>query len=326
MQTVNSRNPKSKHTDASLPDLMPNTPVSLDAGGKTTFGQFRNWTRQNDAYIVGQDGKQYWRKLEKFQVTGDALPEEYGTIQVNGAQAVAIREIKPMKTFNINTRFEFLSRLVRMTIKKQNVSLIITGDGGLGKTKTAMQEIEAAGLVEGMDLKVIKGYSTAKGLYNTLFENQDKLIIFDDCDEILTNDVARNILKGALDSYDKRIVHWVTNNPSSDVPSEFEFKGQIIFISNMNRSRIPQALISRSTCIDVSMTTGEKIERMRKVLDKVCPEVDLDMKQEALSLVEKWKNETRDLNFRTLIKVINIRKAAENEDDWKEMAEYMLLS
>ena len=38
---------------------------------------------------------------------------------------------------------------------------------------------------------MVKGYSTAKGLYRTLFENNGMVIIFDDCDSILKDDVAR---------------------------------------------------------------------------------------------------------------------------------------
>lgn len=340
---VNSRNPKSNHNDATLPDLLEGTPVLFSNRlGKEFQGTFSHWTKLNEAYIKcpSEGNKPYWKKPDAFQVVGEAMSKEAGTISQAGETPVFF---KPAKTFDINKRFSFLSSLVRMTIKKQSVSLIITGDGGLGKTKTVMTELEAAGLIgteveeyygddsdgeekeDNSEFTVIKGYSTAKGLYNTLYHNRAKLIIFDDCDEILTNDTARNILKGALDSYDKRIVHWVSNAPSSDVPNSFEFKGQIIFISNMSRSKMSQALISRSTCIDVSMTTDEKITRMRSVLANVCPEVPMIMKEEAMEVMEQWKNETRDLNFRTLIKVINIRTAAVSEE-WREMAEYMLLS
>lgn len=323
---VASRNPKSKHTDATLPDILHGTPVLFtDRDGNEQQGIFSHWTNQNDAYIkVG--GRPFWRKSNTFLVTGDPVSPEAGTYQDHGATAVPVQQVlKPSKTFNINKRFQFLAQLVKMTINAKNVSLIITGDGGLGKTKTVMDQVAISGM-ENAEYYVVKGYSTAKGLYNTLYYNKEKLLIFDDCDEILTNDVARNILKGALDSYDQRIVHWISNNTNDDVPNQFEFKGRIIFISNMNRNKMHQAIISRSTCIDVSMTTNEKVERMRSVLDRICPNVPMSMKEEAMEVMEQYKNETSDLNFRTLIKVINIRVAAEEGEDWREMAEYMLLA
>jgi hypothetical protein len=55
----------------------------------------------------------------------------------------------------------------------------------------------------------IKGFSTAKNMFRTLYENNGSTIIFDDCDSILKDAIAINILKAALDSYDKRVITWV---------------------------------------------------------------------------------------------------------------------
>lgn len=329
--SVNTNNPKSKHTNASLPDIMSNTPVTTEIKGEVVEGLFSHWTKQNEAYIKLANRVPVWRAFGKFQVTGEPIAEGAGEVflKSSGSEEVSTREFKPVKAFNINKRFSFLASLVKMVINKQSVSAIITGDGGLGKTKTVTDQITLSNITEGEDYITIKGYSTAKGLYNTLYLNREKLIVFDDCDEVLKNDVSRNILKGALDSYDQRIVHWISNKEDSEIPNEFEFTGRIIFISNMKRHQIHQAIISRSTCIDVSMTIDEKIERMTTVLSFLKQDVSMNIKEEALEVVKKWKNECSDLNFRTLIKVINIRTAAERNgemEDWEEMAEYMLLS
>ena len=45
-------------------------------------------------------------------------------------------------------------------------------------------------------------------MYRTLFENNKSIIVFDDCDAVLKDPVALNLLKGALDSYGKRIMSW----------------------------------------------------------------------------------------------------------------------
>ncbi len=320
MEKIKSINPKSKHSDPNIPDLEYGTPVTFEALGEIQDGYFSHWTHDNNGYLRSHTtDKPFWRRWGKFKVTGKVVEGEAGDLETI--------VVEKNRVFEINKRFGFLQSLVKMTVSGSNLSLIITGDGGLGKTYTVMQQVEAAGLEAGIDYHSIKGYSTAKGLYNTLYEHQDKLIIFDDCDEVLLNDTARNILKGALDSYDERIVHWVSQTKDESVPTSFEFTGRIIFISNMKRTRIPQALISRSTCIDVSMTTEEKIQRMTKVLAHIGGhDVSMEIKQEALAVIEKWKDQTDDLNFRTLMKVINIRKDADYAEDWEEMAEYMLLS
>jgi hypothetical protein len=71
------------------------------------------------------------------------------------------------------------------------------------------------------------------------------------------------------------------------------------------------------------MSSDEKIERMSFVLDRILPEYELEVKQEALEFLSE--NKTNDnINFRTLIMISKIRKAF--SDNWKEMATYMLNS
>jgi hypothetical protein len=211
-----------------------------------------------------------------------------------------------------------------MVVKNTAVSMIITGEGGLGKTFTVMKEIKKRDLVEEFDFTVIKGYSTPRGLYRTLYENSDKLIVFDDCDEVLKDPTAKNLLKGALDSYDERKISWITNKELPDLPSDFEFNGRIIFISNLAPEKIEQAILSRSMSIDLSMTPQVKIERMRNILDKIRPDVPLDIKEECLDLLDDNKQYCQDLNFRTLMKIIGMRTDPDNSADWYDMAIYAM--
>ena len=131
---------------------------------------------------------------------------------------------------------------------------------------------------------MVKGYSTAKGLYRTLFENNKSIIVFDDCDAVLKDPVALNLLKGALDSYGKRIISWNADMRDDDLPRSFNFEGRVIFISNMTQDSIDQAIRSRSMLIDLSMTADQKIERMETIAksDSFLPEYDKNIKQDAL--------------------------------------------
>jgi len=132
--------------------------------------------------------------------------------------SVAVTEAKKSK-FGINQRFEFVTQLVSMVADSVQPSAIITGEGGLGKTYTVIKTLEAKGYTDISDLAefqvgvtlnmkkcftTVKGYSTAKGLYRTLFENNKSIIVFDDCDSVLKDPIALNLLKSALDSYGKR--------------------------------------------------------------------------------------------------------------------------
>ena len=239
--------------------------------------------------------------------------------------------------FDINTRFSFVEKLVSMVSSGVQASAVITGEGGLGKTYTVRKTLEANGKMDMTAIMAesegdfvndgyitIKGYSTAKGLYRTLYENNGSIIVFDDCDAILKDPIALNILKGALDSYDTRWVSWNSEmKESDDLPRTFEFTGQIIFISNMEQDKIDQAVRSRSMMIDLSMTEDQKIDRMEHIAlsGEFMPETDDQHKLDALNLLREIKDEVNELSLRTLISVTKIRSA---NKDWKDLATYML--
>jgi hypothetical protein len=228
-----------------------------------------------------------------------------------------------MSTFSINERFNFLNDLTKMVIYDVTPSLIVTGEGGLGKTHSVSQSIGFTGL-ENNEYVFFKGYSTARGLYNTLYDNNGKLIIFDDCDSVLEDKVAVNILKSALDSYETRTISWMARmNKNDEYPQQFDFTGRIIFISNKSKSSIDGAILSRSLTVDLTMTPDEKIERMTTILPNILPEYSDEVKAEALNFLNENK-EGSNINMRTLIMVIKM--ASSNPDTWKSMASYMLNS
>jgi hypothetical protein len=256
-----------------------------------------------------------------------------GDVEVAMAAAV-----EKSNKYDINTRFGFVEKLVTMVATGVQPSAVITGEGGLGKTYTVTKTLAAHGYKDISELAefqvgsvintskcfmMVKGYSTAKGLYRTLFENQKSVIVFDDCDAVLKDPVALNLLKGALDSYGKRIISWNADMKDDDLPRSFEFTGRVIFISNMDQNRIDQAIRSRSMMIDLSMTLDQKIDRMEFIAksDEFLPEYDATIKADALALIRKIKSECKEISLRTLIAVSKVR--ASNKD-WKDLATYML--
>jgi hypothetical protein len=171
----------------------------------------------------------------------------------------------------------------------------------------------------------IKGFSTAKNMFRTLYENNGSTIIFDDCDSILKDAIAINILKAALDSYDKRVITWGAEmRGDDDLPRSFEFTGKIVFISNLNQNKIDQAIRSRSMLIDLSMTQDQKLDRMEHLIasEDFMPEYSVAIKKDAIALIRQLKDTAREISLRTLITVSKIRATA--GDDWAELAEYTM--
>lgn len=241
--------------------------------------------------------------------------------------------------FSINDRFEFVTEMVTMLARGEQASVVITGPGGLGKSFTVIKSLDSAGFKDisvlddlpvgfvlngGRTYRVVKGYSTAKGLYRTLYENREGVIVFDDCDSVLNDAVSLNILKAALDSYDKRIISWRADIRDEDLPTSFLFSGRVVFISNRPSNAIDQAIISRSLAVDLSMTMQQKVDRMRWLLtqDDFMPEFELEYKIDAIDLIESLIDSVKELSLRSLIQVTKIRKA--NTPRWRDLAEYVL--
>ena len=245
---------------------------------------------------------------------------------------------KAVEQFAINDRFTFTDQLVKMVAKGQTASCVVTGEGGLGKSFTVMKALRDAGLRDVSELpigevipprgcfRVVKGFSTAKGLYRILFENQNSIIVFDDCDSILKDPDALNLLKGALDSYDKRYITWNTSINDDGLPRSFEFKGGVVFVSNMAADKISQAIRSRAMNVDLSMTTDQKIERMETIMrsDDFMYDVPMPFKIESLELIRKNKDTASEISLRTLINVTKIRNSGNS--NWASLAKYMLVN
>ena len=265
------------------------------------------------------DGK-YVTKINGKTVKRTNLAHLKYVMKKAGLDADKPAQIKESK-FNINQRFGFLSDMVTMLAKGDQPSVVVTGAGGLGKSYTVMQALKKSGLKDMSVLAeyeigasvpknafvTIKGQCTPKGLYRTLYP------------------VSLNILKGALDSYSKRIISWRADTKDEELPQSFEFKGRVVFISNMDSTNLDQAILTRSMAVDVSMTPQQKIERMQYLLkqETFMPDYSMSHKVEALLLIQKLADNVKELSLRTLIQVTKIRKSSPSAN-WKDLAEYTI--
>lgn len=282
------------------------------------------------------------QKAKNFGVT---KIEVHGTATQSERSADAPFEpTEPIQTveneFPINERFGIMRDYADMVANRELASALVTGEGGLGKTFTVMKTLRDSGLKDVAKMEigarfdgargyiVVKGYSTAKGLFRTLYENRNQIIVFDDCDNVLKDPTAVNVLKAALDSYDERIVTWNAEGWGSDedLPKAFEFTGGVIFISNLPKHKVPQAIRSRAMCADVSMTRHEVVERMRTIVSspEFMPEFEDEHKLEALEFVAENAHHKliTELNLRSLVNVIKAR--ASKPDTWRRMALYSM--
>lgn len=295
------------------------------------------------ATALGEDGIEYDKKTDAFQFVSRIEAETPKSTQqmklFAGPKKEQSKQIeKPqnlpaakMQKYDVNQRFSFLESYVRMTAKGYRNSLIITGEGGLGKTFTTEQTLRNNGFFpydeetgEG-DYILIGGCSTAKGLYDDLREHRDKLLVFDDCDDVLLIKKIRDIFKCALDSKDKRMVSWGVADKAKGKgdANRFEFTGRIIFISNLPYEAIDKPLLTRATFMNLVMSVDEKVERMRWISFREGYRTDIpnELKAEVLEIIQENKLSPK-LSMRTLLEAFDY--IAAGEENWRDLLIYSM--
>ena len=235
--------------------------------------------------------------------------------------------------------FDDMRKLLKLVITRKRNSIIISGLAGVGKSFTVEETLKESGLVKGRDFEIIKGKSTSYALYQSLFENRDKLIVYDDCDFILKNKDAINMLKAALDTNKERVISWKsksTFNPDpletieikkliqkGKLPDHFDFRGRIIFITNIYYKNIDDALLSRSFVIDVTLKAKDVLLRIETILDNIMrdvPEATYDIKKQVLDYFKylvKNNQLKKPMSIRTFIAGVVIRLSG--DENWKRL-------
>jgi len=241
-------------------------------------------------------------------------------------------------------RFEILEDMTRAVKKGDVRSMIVTGPPGVGKSfgveKVLARHDVFADVANDGKLKkyeVVKGAMSAIGLYKKLYEFSDKksILVFDDCDSVLLDDLSLNILKAALDSGKKRMIHWNTDSRSlsqEGVPNSFEFKGGAIFITNIKFDHVKskklrdhlEALESRCHYLDLTIDTErEKLLRIKQVVRDAdmlgAYELDDQSKTDVVQFIMDNARRMRELSLRMVLKVADIRVAM--PDKWQAVVE-----
>jgi hypothetical protein len=274
--------------------------------------------------------------IEDIEIRGDKLE--------TAAKVVEFR--KPEETDEevmdrIEQRFAILDDMTKAAISGDIRAMIVVGPPGVGKSYGVEYQLEKAGMfdqISGKKIKyeVIKGAMTPIGLYCTLYKHSDpkNVLVFDDCDSILLDDVALNILKAALDSGKKRRIHWNADSAMlrrEGVPDMFDFKGSVIFITNLKFDHLKskklqdhlEALQSRCHFLDLTLdTTRDKILRIRQIFRKGDLFQDYDFTpeqgEEIVQFMQDNHAKLREISLRMALKLADLTKVSSN---WKALAE-----
>lgn len=243
---------------------------------------------------------------------------------INGNEEV-INNIETESKYSVAQRVEFMKNLVKMVADNQIAGAVICGPPGIGKTTLCQEVFNEKRYSEGDQYIINKGRISPLGLYRLLYLNQDRLIVFDDADDALTNPSAANLLKAALDTTTRREISWHSNvlAKQDDIEESFVFNGRIIFLSNINQEKIEPSIVSRAMCLDLKFSRKDIMDRIIQLSSKICTYLTEYEQLEVLEFLEENMNKLKDFNLRTLIKVAKVRRT--NGVNWKQMSEYLFI-
>ena len=266
---------------------------------------------------------------------------EFDQEAIKRTEMAVARESDEQILARLSERFEILDEMTEAVRTGDIRAMIVSGPPGVGKSHGVETVLQKAGLFDVLaerkaKYEVCKGAMSAIGLYSKLYEfsKAGNVVVFDDCDDILYDSLSLNILKGALDSSERRFISWNTDSRvlrSEGIPDRFEFSGSAIFITNIKFEHVRSktlrshldALESRCHYIDLQMDTQrEKILRIKQVVNhgEMLSRYKFEQctADEVVEFVVDNKDSLRELSLRMVLKVADLRKGFPKS--WKSMA------
>jgi hypothetical protein len=238
-------------------------------------------------------------------------------------------------------RFSILDDMTQASIDGVVRGMVVTGPPGVGKSFGVEKVLEKNSLFDvlannKLRFEVIKGASSAIGLYKVLYNNADKnsVLVLDDCDTVLYDETSLNLLKAALDSCKKRKLSWNTDSAllrREGIPDTFEFQGSVIFITNLKfdnvRGKIKDhlaAIMSRCHYLDLTMDTmREKVLRCKQIVaDGMLNEYQFtqEEQEDLMNFMFDNKEKMREISLRMVTKLADLKKSF-GDEKWKRTAE-----
>lgn len=130
------------------------------------------------------------------------------------------------------------------------------------------------------DYVKIGGKIGSREIQRYLYKHNNKIIVFDDCDSMWSDEGLINVLKNTLDTSGRGMVQWsmpLKGNPEKgepDIPANYQFSGKMIFITNLSKQELGKRgaapiVESRAASTDLSMNRDQTIEHLGKIVKKM---------------------------------------------------------
>lgn len=304
---------------------------------KTIIANYDILGKEGRVVTVNLDVAKTLRAGDVMELMGSGGGMVRGKIGAAPAETVvsASMTADELEKMSYSAQLESLKSGVKLLLSGASNALFIVGRGGTGKTQNVEDELAAAGLKDGSGYTVVKGSASTAGLYRIMFQNRNGILLFDDSDGALADQDSRNLFKAAADTKPVRKLSWQKGGGSyidaddydeeedgDKLPRSFEFKGKIIFISNLSFNKLDPdgALRTRAFVIPIDPVDQDMIDFMRQISMAVKLDVNyvlgkkerdevVDLIAARVSTVDSTKSKL--LNLRMLIRALNTRAGIE---------------
>jgi len=241
----------------------------------------------------------------------------------------------------IAARFSILDEMAEAVSTSKVRAMIVSGPPGIGKSYGVERALEKRSMFDDIannarKFEVVKGAMSPIGLYKKLYEHSAKghVVCFDDCDAILYDDLALNLLKAALDTGKKRTLHWNTESRTlmaEGMPNQFEFNGGVVFITNVKFDNVKskklqdhlQALQSRCHYLDLTIDSmRDRMLRIRQIVGTGMLEkyaMGRETEDQLVQFIFDNKHKLREISLRMVLKIADLWKMA--PDRYQHLAE-----
>lgn len=295
---------------------------------------------QENLQMLGEDGEE----LGEHIVVDNGTQGQGIVVSSNYEQVFIAAESEDEAMERISSTFLMLDKIVDACAKEGGIrGLVVSGPPGIGKSYGVEKQLDVANMfrtINGRDPKyeIVTGGVSSIGLYQKLYHNRnpEQVLVFDDCDGILFDEESLSLLKGALNSGDKRRICWNKESRvlvSDDIPESFDFEASIIFLSNVDfegsinkKSRIAahlEAIMSRCHYLDLEISsTRDKLLRIKQIIrDGMLTPFNFSPAEEqaVLDFVLNNAEHLRELSLRMVKKIADFVKS--DPVGWEEMAE-----
>lgn len=235
---------------------------------------------------------------------GDKIEIFFGKEETNSFEEELQKSEKMLsdKVFaDPETVFEDIEDVLSIVASKEWRTLVVCGMGGIGKTFHITEGPRSLKSLLGPEGEKWTYHSGTKAapfsFYKTLFQERDKIIVFDEADSILKNPDIIMMLKPILDTSGDNMAEYMSGTKNMvgmskediedystfvdseladgkmlgngrdqvQLPSKFKFTGGMVFISNMRANQIEQAIMSRSIFIDVYLAEQDVLKRIKSI-------------------------------------------------------------